>query len=221
MAIKKALILASLLLSAHILAILNTKFLVLKNKKLNLDFSTANTTQLGWLIYTVDSKLKCLEECARRDMCKLAILINLRPSSATCYISRLPSLLNNLQMIDSIDSHIYINKAYQSYNDYLIHYWNFNNNLLDSISLSNLVNEGGFTLIHTEDRFNKINSSLYLNSQYLRLPSFVYFSGDFTFSAWVKLVSTGPYYISLLDCGFDAGSANVVLYLSSGDSTYS
>jgi hypothetical protein len=34
------------------------------------------------------------------------------------------------------------------------------------------------------DRFNLENSSISLNHGYLKLPPGVYFSGDFTFTAW-------------------------------------
>ncbi len=38
----------------------------------------------------------------------------------------------------------------------------------------------------TEDRLNKSDSALLLNNGYIRIPSGVYFNGDFTFMAWVK-----------------------------------
>jgi len=69
---------------------------------------------------------------------------------------------------------------------YLINYWPMSN-LTDLISGSNLF--GGSSYSFTFDRFNSSNSAIYFNQGYLQVPSSVYFSGDFTFTAWIYLKS--------------------------------
>jgi hypothetical protein len=69
---------------------------------------------------------------------------------------------------------------------YLINYWPMSN-LTDLISGSNLF--GGSSYSFTFDRFNSPNSAIYFNQGYLQVPSSVYFSGDFTFTAWIYLKS--------------------------------
>jgi len=55
-------------------------------------------------------------------------------------------------------------------------------NLNDIVGNANLFNGNNFG--YTFDRFNNSNSSIYLNSGYLQVPSGVYFSGDFTITVW-------------------------------------
>jgi hypothetical protein len=41
----------------------------------------------------------------------------------------------------------------------------------------------------TNDRFNRSNKAVYLNQGYLTMPPGVYFSGDFSVFAWVKVMA--------------------------------
>ena len=67
----------------------------------------------------------------------------------------------------------------------MIHHWSFNGDLKrDEIGIAHLYDEVNVTLI--QDRFGKSNSALKLNNGYLKIPSGIYFSGDFTITAWVK-----------------------------------
>ena len=53
----------------------------------------------------------------------------------------------------------------------------------------------------SSDRFNKLDSSIYLFGGYLTLPADVYFSGDFTISVWLKKMNTVPNGSPVLDIG--------------------
>jgi hypothetical protein len=69
---------------------------------------------------------------------------------------------------------------------YLINYWPMSN-LTDLISGANLFRGSNYSF--TSDRFNSPNSAIYLNQGYLQVPEGVYFSGDFTVTAWIYLKS--------------------------------
>ena len=60
-------------------------------------------------------------------------------------------------------------------------------NLTDVVGGANLF--GGSNYYFAADRFNNSNSAIYFKSGYLQVPSGVYFSGDFTITAWIKLNS--------------------------------
>lgn len=62
----------------------------------------------------------------------------------------------------------------------------------------------------TEDRFNKPKSALCLNDGYIKVPSGVYFSGDFTITSWVK-VNSARHFARILEFGNGAYSDNVEL----------
>lgn len=55
----------------------------------------------------------------------------------------------------------------------------------DLVSSANLL--GGINFTYVSDRFNNPNSAVYLNQGYLQVPKGVYFSGDFTITAWIQL----------------------------------
>ncbi len=61
------------------------------------------------------------------------------------------------------------------------------NSLCDVVGGANLF--GGLSYSFTNDRFNNSNSAIYLNIGYLKVPPDVYFSGDFTVTAWIYLKS--------------------------------
>jgi len=64
-----------------------------------------------------------------------------------------------------------------------------------------------------------LNSALLLKDGYLTMPPRVYFVGDFTITAWVKLNSIG-YYSRILDIGKGSYSENIVLSTYHTDSSY-
>jgi hypothetical protein len=61
------------------------------------------------------------------------------------------------------------------------------NSLKDIIGGGNLY--GGSNYSYTYDRFCNPFSAIYFNNGFLQVPPGVYFSGDFTFIAWIKLKS--------------------------------
>ena len=60
-------------------------------------------------------------------------------------------------------------------------------NLSDLLGGANLF--GGENYSFVPDRFCTPNSAIYFNIGYLQVPEGVYFSGDFTFTAWIYLKS--------------------------------
>lgn len=73
-----------------------------------------------------------------------------------------------------------------------------NGNLKDLAGNSDLTSI--FSVQFAEDRHSNANSSILLNGIYLEVPPGVYFNGDFTIMAWVKLVENLAW-ARLIDCG--------------------
>lgn len=69
----------------------------------------------------------------------------------------------------------------------------------------------------TVDRHNMLNSALRLNDGFIKVPSGVYFTGDFTISAWIK-VNSARHFARILEFGNGAYSDNIELSLK--DTTY-
>ena len=67
------------------------------------------------------------------------------------------------------------------------------------------------------DRFNNTDGAILLNNSYYMLPTRVYFSGDFTILAWVKLITYSSN-SRLIDCGNGASSDNIIATVSNGNS---
>ena len=85
--------------------------------------------------------------------------------------------------------------------------------LTDKVGNANLYN--GISYSFVEDRFNNPNSAIYFNSGKLKVPSGVYFSGDFTFIAWIKI----KYYVvygRIFDFGNGFASDNIGFGLING-----
>jgi hypothetical protein len=62
------------------------------------------------------------------------------------------------------------------------------------------------------DRFNTLNSSLFLNTGYCKAPSGIYFGpGNFTFIVWVKLIAYGPNAL-LMDFGNGIPPNNNIIF---------
>jgi hypothetical protein len=84
-------------------------------------------------------------------------------------------------------------------------------NLSDVVNGANLF--GGVNYSFVPDRFCSPNSAIYFNKGYLQVPSGVYFSGDFTVTAWIYLKS----YQSnsrIFDFGNGNASDNVLLTMA-------
>ena len=81
------------------------------------------------------------------------------------------------------------------------------NNLSDVLGGANLF--GGLSYSFVPDRFCSLNSAIYFNHGYLKVPVGVYFSGDFTVTAWIYLKSY-QYYSRIIDFGNGQASANIV-----------
>ena len=84
-------------------------------------------------------------------------------------------------------------------------------NLTDLISGANLF--GGSSYSFVSDRFGSPNSAIYFNKGYLQVPAGVYFSGDFTVTAWIYLKSYQSF-SRIFDFGNGEGSDNVILAMS-------
>jgi hypothetical protein len=83
----------------------------------------------------------------------------------------------------------------------LVNYWPFNGDSVDVIGNANLT--AGANVSFVPDRNGNVNSATYLNSGYYNAPPGVYFSGDFTLTAWVNLQQMA-YWQRILD--FSTGS---------------
>jgi hypothetical protein len=81
-------------------------------------------------------------------------------------------------------------------------------NLSDVVGGANLY--GGSSYSFTFDRFCSANSAIYFNKGYLQVPEGVYFSGDFTVTAWIYLKSY-QYYSRIFDFGNGPNNDNVLL----------
>ena len=102
--------------------------------------------------------------------------------------------------------------SFFSLNDGLINYWSFTNNVYDSVGSAHLFN--GLNAMLTNDRFNRPNSALDLNSGYYQAPNGVYFNTTFSITAWfyARQISIGE---PLIDFGFiHSGFPNIMLYLT-------
>jgi hypothetical protein len=79
----------------------------------------------------------------------------------------------------------------------LINHWPMNN-LTDVVSGSSLY--GGVNYSYVSDRYCQSNSAIHFNNGYLQVPSdFVYFSGDFTITTWIYLISLQSEMIIIID----------------------
>ena len=71
-----------------------------------------------------------------------------------------------------------------------MNYWPMSNQS-DVVGGANLFGRSSYSFV--PDRFCSANSAIYFNKGYLQVPEGVYFSGDFTFTAWVYLKSYQPW----------------------------
>jgi len=93
-------------------------------------------------------------------------------------------------------------------NECIINYWPMSN-LNDIVGEANLF--GGANYSFVPDRRCSANSAIYFNQGYLQVPEGVYFSGDFTFTAWIYLKS---YQSNSRIFDFGNGQQNDNVYLS-------
>ena len=89
-------------------------------------------------------------------------------------------------------------------------------NLTDVVGGANMY--GGSSYSFTYDRFCNANSAIYFNIGYLQVPSGVYFTGDFTITAWIYLLAYGSF-SRIIDFGNGGPSDNVIFCMKSSDSS--
>ena len=99
----------------------------------------------------------------------------------------------------------------------LINYWPMSN-LSDVVGGANLF--GGLNYSFVSDRFGSPNSAIYFNKGYLQVPEGVYFSGDFTFTAWIFLKSYQSW-SRIFEFGNGDGNDNVALAMNGASSKIS
>ena len=68
----------------------------------------------------------------------------------------------------------------------------------------------GIRVSLTYDRFNFANQAISLDNGYLIAPPGIYFSGDFSFTAWLKIRSLRNQ-MNIIDFGVGAGKSNVLI----------
>jgi hypothetical protein len=103
---------------------------------------------------------------------------------------------------------------YQIIIENLIHYWSFNGSLInDEIGKANLLLPSGFSSILTKDRLEKPNSALEIEKGYIEIPPGVYFSGDFTITLWIKIISI-ELQANILTFGNGDFNDNIKLFLN-------
>jgi hypothetical protein len=93
-------------------------------------------------------------------------------------------------------------------------------NLSDVVGGANLFGGGNYSFV--SDRFGSPNSAIYFNQGFLQVREGVYFSGDFTFTAWIYLKSYQTW-SKMFDFGNsgDGGSDNVGLAMNETNSKIS
>ena len=101
-------------------------------------------------------------------------------------------------------------KYFTTFDQYLTHYWSFDNGqMLDQIGSSHMI-QGNLTSF-IQDRFGNINSAIALNGGWTQVPSGVYFdSTEFTISVWVYPRQIGNW-SRIIDFGNGQRSDNIVL----------
>jgi hypothetical protein len=77
---------------------------------------------------------------------------------------------------------------------------------------------GGSNYYFVADRFGTPNSAIYFNNGYLQIPSGVYFSGDFTITAWIYLKSC-THLARIIDFGNGVSDNNVIFGMNDNTST--
>ena len=98
-----------------------------------------------------------------------------------------------------------------SMTDYLTHFWQFNNNVKDSISQVSLFDQHSASK-YVADRLGRANSALWLNKGYIRMPVSFYFAGSaYSTSLWIyKLDATSSSYVYNLQNTNTSPSTNFV-----------
>lgn len=99
----------------------------------------------------------------------------------------------------------------------LINHWSINNNTDDIVGNSHISCIVNCNL--TKVRFNNLNSALSFRNGYATVPTGVYFNGDLTIAAWVKVYSVGLW-SRLLDFSYNPGVDSIFLSLTNRESGY-
>jgi hypothetical protein len=101
----------------------------------------------------------------------------------------------------------------------LVNYWPV---LPGASTVLNLITKNSLTSaspLFTTDRFGNANSAFAVRDtvSFWSLPSAVYFTGDFTITAWIR-VNAFTTWARLFDCGNGASSDNVLIMLTTANS---
>ena len=123
--------------------------------------------------------------CKTNNFCSVAII-----DSSICNIFSIFKVTDS-NTIYSPTATIYVKNSNDEINNYLTHYWPFNGDYKDVISNAHLYNGMNDSLV--TDRFDRPNSSLYLNYGSLQAPGGNYIYGDFTLTTWVKMFTLEPF----------------------------
>ena len=89
------------------------------------------------------------------------------------------------------------------------------NDLIDLIGGANLSNGSNYSFV--TDRFCSSDSAIYFNKGYLQVPSGVYFSGDFTVTAWINFNSYQSY-SRIIDFGNGKNNENIIFSMNAAGS---
>lgn len=96
----------------------------------------------------------------------------------------------------------------------MVSYWPILANTKDLITNNEMVTCVNASFVM--DRFNIKNSALYLQNGYCQVKPGVYFKGnEFTFTAWVKIITIGKY-CRIIDFGNGQASNNVIVSYTFG-----
>jgi hypothetical protein len=97
---------------------------------------------------------------------------------------------SNLVIYDANNDNYWTSSSGISTAKLLINYWPMNN-LTDLVGGANLF--GGSSYSFVPDRYGSVDQAIYFNQGYLQVPAGVYFTGDFTVTAWIYLKSYQSY----------------------------
>jgi hypothetical protein len=159
--------------------------------------------------FVSNTNLNCLSSCTKTPECFYTVF-----QKNKCFICQ-----SNFIGFASYNANgnSLINRKKLKISEGLINYWTFDGNVNDVVGNANLYD--GVNASLTTDRFGIANSALSLSKGHYRVPPDVYFSGiELTIMAWVNLKSI-PFYSRLIDFGNGEFNENIVLVLSSANSS--
>ena len=166
----------------------------------NYDISATDETGILLETSTQNEKYDCFMKC---NSLKTCMMISYK--SVTC---KLYSKVKYTLSLTPISIPCLFEKVlpdYSSINNYMTNYWPMNNHVMDIVGGSDMFGGPISGKSFVNDRLNRPNGALYLQNSYYLLPEGVYFSGEYTLSLWVKMISMTTYgrIMSLLSASID------------------